>query len=124
MTWLMFLVYLGYSAYQKYFSAGQAIDQAYVTNAALVLSITMIGPFFVAYILARATQMTGRVPAVLLGFVSAVSLSVLGYWTLWKFFSGVADMRVPIEQALQLGLVPGVVMGTILALDSIMRRNT
>ena len=66
MTWLLFLVYLGYSTWQKYFSAGQAADQAYLLNAALVLSITMIAPFFVSYILTRATQASGRVPAIML----------------------------------------------------------
>jgi hypothetical protein len=123
MTWLLFLVYLGYSTWQKYFSAGQAADQAYLMNAALVLSITMIAPFFLSYILTRATQLTGKVPAVMLGFIASVSFSVLGYWALWKYFSGVTDMRVPVEQALQLGLIPGVVMGVILALDSILRRS-
>lgn len=123
MTWLFFLIYLGYSAYQKYFSAGQTADQPYLMNALLVLSITMIGPFFVSYLLTRATQLTGRTPAILLGFISAISLSVLGYWTIWKFFSGVADMRVPVEQALQLGLIPGLVMGIILAADSMLRRR-
>lgn len=123
MTWLLFLVYLGYSAWQKYFSAGQAADQAYLLNAALVMSITMIAPFFVAYLLTRATQLTGRVPAILLGFIASVSLSVLGYWVLWKYFSGVSDMRVPVEQALKLGLIPGVVMGVILAVDSMLRRS-
>lgn len=123
MTWLIFLAYLGYTGYQKYFAAGQAADQAYVTNALLVLSITMIGPFFLSYFMTRATQLTGRTPAVLLGFISAISLSVLGYWVLWKFFSGVADMRVPVEQALQFGLIPGAIMGAILALDSLFRRR-
>jgi len=123
MTWLLFLVYLGYSTWQKYFSAGQAADQTYLLNAALVLSITMIAPFFLSYILTRATQHTGKVPAIMLGFIASVSLSVLGYWTLWKYFSGVTDMRVPVEQALQLGLLPGAVMGVILALDSILRRS-
>lgn len=123
MTWLLFLIYLGYTGYQKYFAAGQAADQSYVTNALLVLSVTMIGPFFVSYLMTRATQLTGRVPAILLGFISAISLSVLGYWALWKFFSGVADMRVPVEQALQLGLIPGAVMGAILAVDSMLRRR-
>ena len=53
----------------------------------------------------------------------AVTLSVLGYWILWKYFSGVTDMRVPVEQALQLGLIPGLVMGIILAVDSFLRRR-
>ncbi len=123
MTWLLFLAYLGYTAYQKYFAAGQSADQPYVMGALLVMSITMIGPFFVSYFLTRATQVSGRSPAVLLGFVSAISLSVVGYWAVWKYFSGVADMRVPIEQALQLGLIPGVVMGMILAFDSVFRRS-
>ncbi|MEQ1753444.1 MAG: hypothetical protein ABL973_04860 [Micropepsaceae bacterium] len=123
MSWLLFLAYLGYTGYQKYLVSGQSTDQAHVTNALLVLSITMIGPFFVSYVMARATQLTGRVPAVLLGFVSAISLSVLGYWVLWKYFSGVSDMRVPVEQALQLGVIPGVIMGVILAVDSMLRRS-
>lgn len=123
MTWLLFLAYLGYTAWQKYFAAGQAVEQAYVTNAALVLSITMIGPFFVSYLFTRATQLSGRTPAILLGFIMAVTLSVLGYWILWKYFSGVTDMRVPVEQALQLGLIPGLVMGIILAVDSFLRRR-
>lgn len=123
MTWLLFLAYLGYTAWQKYFAAGQAVEQAYVMNAALVLSVTMIGPFFVSYLFTRATQLSGRTPAILLGFIMAVSLSVLGYWILWKYFSGVTDMRVPVEQALQLGLIPGLVMGIILAVDSFLRRR-
>ncbi len=123
MTWLLFLAYLGYTAWQKYFAAGQAVEQAYVMNAALVLSVTMIGPFFVSYLFTRATQLSGRTPAILLGFIMAVTLSVLGYWILWKYFSGVTDMRVPVEQALQLGLIPGLVMGIILAVDSFMRRR-
>ena len=123
MTWLLFLAYLGYTAWQKYFAAGQAVEQAYVMNAALVLSVTMIGPFFVSYLFTRATQLSGRTPAILLGFIMAVSLSVLGYWILWKYFSGVSDMRVPVEQALKLGLIPGLVMGIILAVDSFMRRR-
>ena len=123
MTWLLFLAYLGYTAYLKYFAAGQALDQPYVMGALLVMSITMIGPFFISYFLTRATQVSGRAPAVLLGFASAVFLSVVGYWAVWKFFSGVADMRVPVEQALQLGLIPGVVMGMILAFDSVFRRS-
>ncbi len=123
MTWLLFLAYLGYTAWQKYFAAGQAVEQAYVINAALVLSVTMIGPFFVSYLFTRATQLSGRTPAILLGFIMAVTLSVLGYWILWKYFSGVTDMRVPVEQALQLGLIPGLVMGIILAVDSFLRRR-
>jgi len=123
MTWLLFLAYLGFTAWQKYFSAGQSADQAYLTSALLVLSVTMIGPFFVSYFLTRATQLTGRTPAIILGFVSALSLSVIGYWAVWKFFGGVADMRVPVEQALQLGLIPGAVMGAILAIDSMFRRS-
>lgn len=123
MTWLLFLAYLGYTAWQKYFAAGQSVEQAYVTNAALVLSVTMIGPFFVSYLFTRATQLSGRTPAILLGFIMAVTLSVLGYWILWKYFSGVTDMRVPVEQALQLGLIPGLVMGIILAVDSFLRRR-
>lgn len=123
MTWLLFLAYLGYTAWQKYFAAGQAVEQAYVMNAALVLSVTMIGPFFVSYLFTRATQLSGRTPAILLGFIMAVTLSVLGYWILWKYFSGVTDMRVPVEQALQLGLIPGLVMGIILAVDSFLRRR-
>jgi hypothetical protein len=123
MTWLLFLAYLGYTAWQKYFSEGQAADQAYVLNAALVLSVTMIGPFFVSWLFTRATQQTGRTPAILLGFIMAVSLSVLGYWILWRYFSGVSDIRVPVEQALQLGLIPGAVMGAILAFDSFFRRR-
>lgn len=123
MTWLLFLAYLGYTAWQKYFAAGQAVEQSDVMKAALVLSITLIGPFFVSYLFTRATQLSGRTPAILLGFIMAVTLSVLGNWVLWKCFSGVSDMRIPVEQALQLGLIPGLVMGVILAVDSFLRRR-
>lgn len=123
MTWLLFLAYLGYTAWQKYFAAGQAVEQSYVMKAALVLSVTLIGPFFVSYLFTRATQLSGRTPAILLGFIMAVTLSVLGNWVLWKYFSGVSDMRIPVEQALQLGLIPGLVMGIILAVDSFLRRR-
>jgi hypothetical protein len=123
MTWLLFLAYLGYTAWQKYFAAGQAVEQSDVMKAALVLSVTLIGPFFVSYLFTRATQLSGRTPAILLGFIMAVTLSVLGNWVLWKYFSGVSDMRIPVEQALQLGLIPGLVMGIILAVDSFLRRR-
>ena len=124
MTWLLFLAFLGYYGYQKYIVGGPAtLDQPYVTSAMLVLSITVIAPFFISYLLTRATQLTGRTPALLLGFISAVTLSVVGYWVVWRYFGGVADMRMPIEQALKLGLVPGLAMGAILAFDSIFRRS-
>jgi uncharacterized membrane protein len=123
MSWLLFFAYLGYTAWQKYFSAGQAVDQASVMNAALVLSITMIVPFFVSWLFTRATLLTGRTPAILIGFILSVSLSVLGYWILWKYFSGVSDIRLPVEQVLQLGLLPGAIMGLILAAGTFLRRS-
>lgn len=123
MSWLLFLVYLAYTAWQKYFSAGQAAEQSYIMNAAVVLSITMIVPFFVSWLFTRATLLTGRTPAILLGFVMSVSLSVLGYWILWRYFSGVSDIRLPVEEALKLGLLPGLVMGLILAAGTFLRRR-
>jgi hypothetical protein len=123
MTWLLFLAYLGYTAWQKYFSAGQAADQSYVMNAAIVLSITMVVPFFISWLFTRATLLTGRTPAIILGFVFSISLSVAGYWVLWKFFSGISDIRLPVEQALQLGLLPGLIMGLILAIGSFLTRR-
>jgi len=123
MTWLLFLAYLGYTAWQKYFSAGQAADQSYVMNAAIVLSITMVVPFFISWLFTRATLLTGRTPAIILGFVLSISLSVAGYWVLWKFFSGISDIRLPVEQALQLGLLPGLIMGLILAIGSFLTRR-
>lgn len=124
MTWLLFLAFLGYYGYQKYVVGGPAtLDQPYIMQSLLVLSITVIGPFFVSYLLTRATQLTGRTPALLLGFVSAMTLSVVGYWIVWRYFGGVADMRMPVEQALKLGLIPGLAMGAILAFDSIFRRS-
>ncbi len=123
MSWLLFFAYLGYTAWQKYFSAGQAVDQASVMNAALVLSITMIVPFFVSWLFTRATLLTGRTPAILIGFILSVSLSVLGYWILWRYFSGVSDIRLPVEQVLQLGLLPGAIMGLILAAGTFLRRS-
>jgi hypothetical protein len=124
MTWLIFLIFLGYYGYQQYFvSPAAAVDQPYVQGALLVLSLTVVAPFFIAYMFTRATQLTGRVPAILLGFVTAVGLSVFGYWLVWKYFGGVADMRMPVEQALLMGLVPGLAMGAILALDSLFRRR-
>ncbi len=123
MTWLLFLAYLGYTAWQKYFSAGQAADQSYVLNAAIVLSITMVVPFFISWLFTRATLLTGRTPAIILGFVFSISLSVAGYWVLWKFFSGISDIRLPVEQALQLGLLPGLIMGLILAIGSFLTRR-
>ena len=123
MTWLLFLAFLGYTAWQRYFSAGQAADQAYVTNAAFVLAITMVLPFLVSWLFTRATLLTGRTPALLIGFIMSVSLSVTGYWVLWKYFSGVSDMRLPVEQALMMGLFPGLIMGLILAAGTLLTRR-
>jgi len=124
MTWLFFLIFLGVYGWQQYFTPPPTtVDQPFITNALLVLSITVIAPFFVSYLFTRATQMTGRVPAILLGFISAIGLSVFGYWIVWKYFSGLSLQPVPIETALQMGLIPGVIMGLILAMDSLFRRS-
>ena len=123
MTWLLFLIFLGVFGYQQYFTPPPTdVDQRFLTNALVVLSITVIAPFFVSYLFTRATQMTGRVPAILLGFISAIGLSVFGYWIVWKYFSGLSLQPVPVETALQMGLIPGVIMGVILATDSLFRR--
>ncbi|MDZ4867272.1 MAG: hypothetical protein SGI91_08140 [Alphaproteobacteria bacterium] len=124
MTWLFFLIFLAVFGYQQYFTPPPAtVDQPFLVSALTVLSITVIAPFFISYLFTRATQMTGRVPAILLGFISAIGLSVFGYWVVWKYFGGVGDMRVPIETALKMGLIPGVIMGVILATDSLFRRH-
>ena len=124
MTWLIFLIFLGVYGYQQYFTPPpDPVTQPFVMNALLVLSITVIAPFFISYLFTRATQLTGRVPAILLGFISALGLSVFGYWIIWKYFGGVGDMRVSIETALKMGLIPGAAMGVILAMDSLFRRS-
>ena len=94
MTWLFFLIFLAVYGYQQYFTPPpDPVTQPFVMNALLVLSITVIAPFFISYLFTRATQLTGRVPAILLGFISAVGLSVFGYWIIWKYFGGVGDAR-------------------------------
>ena len=124
MTWLLFLIFLGYYGYQQYYLGVSApMDQANINAALLMLSLTAIGPFFVSYFLARATQLTGRTPAILLGFVSAMTLSLVGAWVAWKYFGGVGPMRVSVEDALKFGLIPGVAIGLILAVDSLFRRT-
>jgi len=124
MTWLLFLIFLGYLGYQRYIvGAPASVDQAYVMTAFVVLSATAIVPFFISYLLTRATQLTGRTPAILLGFISAVTLSVAGYYLIWRFFGGAPDTRLPMQEVLKLGLIPGLVMGAILAFDSIFRRS-
>ncbi|MFM9862099.1 MAG: hypothetical protein ACKVRO_00700 [Micropepsaceae bacterium] len=124
MTWLLFLIFLGYYGYQQYYLGVSApLEQANIQAALLMLSLTAIGPFFVSYALTRATQITGRAPAVLLGFVSSMTLALVGAWVAWKYFGGVGPMRVPIEEGLKLGLIPGVAMGIILAIDSLFRRR-
>ena len=125
MTWLLFLIFLAYYGYQQYYLGVSApLEQANVQAALLMLSLTAIGPFFVSYALTRATQITGRAPAVLLGFISAMTLSLVGAWVAWKYFGGVGPMRVSIEEGLKLGLVPGAAIGVILAIDSLFRRRT
>lgn len=124
MTWLLFLAFLGYYGYQQYFMGVEApFEQANIQAALLMLSLTAIGPFFVSYALTRATQITGRAPAVLLGFISSMTLALVGAWVAWKYFGGVGPMRVTIEEGLKLGLVPGAAMGIILAIDSLFRRR-
>ena len=124
MTWLLFLIYLGYAGYQKYTAVpASSVDQPYIMGAALILAITAVAPFFVSYILTRATQVSGRTPAIMIGFLSAVSLSVIGYGLLWKYYNGVVALPATFEETLKLGLVPGVAMGVILALDSFLRRR-
>jgi hypothetical protein len=124
MTWLLFLAFLGYYGYQQYYLGVPApLEQANIQTALLMLSLTVIGPFFVSYAMTRAMQLSGRVPAVMIGIISAITLSVVGAWVAWKFFGGVGPMRVPIEEALKLGLQPGLVIATILAIDSLLRRR-
>jgi len=123
MTWLLFLIFLAYYGYQQFIATAQGdLDQTRIMTAFVVLSATMIVPFFISYFLARATQLTGRTPAILLGFVSAVTLSVVGYYVVWRYFGNAAGSG-SLQEVLKLGLVPGLAMGTILALDSIFRRS-
>jgi ABC-type nickel/cobalt efflux system permease component RcnA len=123
MTWLLFLAYLGFATYQKVGAAGGTVDQPTIMNALTVLAVTAVVPFFISYLFTRATQLTGRTPAILIGFISAVTLSVVGYWVLWRYMGGISDMRVPMQDALKLGLIPGLAMGLILAVDSLFRRS-
>jgi membrane protease YdiL (CAAX protease family) len=125
MTWLLFLAFLGYQAYQQYYvGVSDPMDRQHMQSALLMLSLTMIGPFFVSYLFTRATQITGRTPAILLGFISSLTLAFVGAWAAWKFFGGIETMRIPLEQALRAAVVPGVGMGIILAIDSLFRRRT
>ncbi len=125
MTWLLFLAFLAYYGYQQYFiGVAEPMDPEHMRSALLMLSLTMIGPFFVSYLFTRATQLTGRTPAILLGFVCSMTLAFVGAWAAWKFFGGIETLRIPLEQALRAGVVPGVGMGIILAIDSLFRRRT
>jgi hypothetical protein len=125
MTWLLFLAFVAYQGYQQYFiGVSDPTDQQLLKNAFLMLSLTMVGPFFVSYLFTRATQLTGRTPAILLGFISSLTLAFVGAWAAWKFFGGIETMRIPLEQALRGAIVPGVGMGLILAIDSLFRRRT
>ncbi len=55
MTWLLFLIFLGYYAYQQYYLGVPApLEQANIQTTLLMLSLTVIGPFFVSYALTRA----------------------------------------------------------------------
>jgi ABC-type nickel/cobalt efflux system permease component RcnA len=124
MTWLLFLVFLGYAAYEKITTVpAGSVDKPFLMSAALVLAVTAVAPFFVSYLITRATQLSGRTPAIMIGFISAVTLSVVGYWVVWTYYGGVVDLRVPMQDALKLGLVPGLIMGLILAADSLFRRR-
>ena len=124
MAWILFIAFLGYYGYQQYFlGVSEPMDEQHMKNAALMLSLTVIGPFFVSYFFTRATQLTGRAPAIMLGFIASLTLSLVGAWAAWKFFGGIGAMRVPLEEALRLGVVPGVAMGIILAIDSLFRRT-
>jgi hypothetical protein len=125
MTWLLFLAFLAYYGYQQYFvGVADPMDPQLIKSALLMLSLTMIGPFFVSYLFTRATQLTGRTPALLLGFVCSMTLAFVGAWAAWKFFGGIETLRIPLEQALRGAIVPGVGMGIILAIDSLFRRRT
>ncbi len=124
MTWLVFLIFLGVLGYMRYLSPmPETLDQPYIMSALLVLSATAIVPFFVSYLMTRATQLSGRAPAIMLGFLFAMTLSLAGAWAVWKYFGGAMDMRVPLQEALKLALVPGIGMGVILAMDTLMRRR-
>ena len=124
MTWLLFLAFLGYYGYQNYFlGVAEPMDEQHLKGALLMLSLTVIGPFFVSYFFTRATQLTGRTPALLLGFIASLTLSLAGAWAAWKFFGGISTMRIPLEEALRAGVVPGVAIGVILAIDSLFRRR-
>ena len=124
MTWLLFLIYLAYAGYQKYTAVpASSVDQPYIMGAALILAMTAVAPFFVSYLLTRATQVSGRTPAIMIGFLSAVSLSIIGYGLVWKYYGGVVALPATFEDTLKLGLIPGLAMGLILAVDSIFRRH-
>ncbi|MCE9521506.1 MAG: hypothetical protein K8S25_03630 [Alphaproteobacteria bacterium] len=124
MAWLLFLVFLGYAGYEKLTSVPpDTVDKPYIMGAAFILAATAVVPFFVSYLLTRATQLSGRTPAIMIGFISAITLSVVGYGLVWKYYGGVVGLGGPFEEALKLGLIPGLAMGVILALDSLLRRR-
>jgi hypothetical protein len=60
----------------------------------------------------------------MLGFISSVVLSVAGYYVLWRYFGGVADTRMDLQDALRLGLVPGLIMGAILAVGTFFQHRS
>jgi hypothetical protein len=124
MAWLLFLVFLGYAGYEKVAAVPPgSVDKPFMMGAALILAATAVVPFFISYLLTRATQVSGRTPAIMIGFISAIALSVLGYGLLWKYYGGVVALPSSFEDTLKLGLIPGLAMGVILALDSFFRRR-
>jgi hypothetical protein len=120
MSWLLFLAYLGYTAYSKYYvTAPASPDQPYITNALIVLSATLIVPFFVSYLFTRATHITGRTPAIMLGFIASVVLAVAGSYVFDRYLDGTTS--ADLQQAVRLALVPGLIMGAILAAGTFFR---
>lgn len=120
MSWLLFLAYLAYTGYSKYYVTAPANpDQPYITNALIVLSATLIVPFFISYLFTRATHITGRTPAIMLGFISSVVLAVAGAYVFDRYLDG--DTSANLQQAVRLALLPGFIMGAILAAGTFFR---
>lgn len=93
--------------------AAAALDAGYLVSTAIVTLITGVAPFVLAWLLVRGQPRTASRLA--LGVLAATTLCVVGYAGFWYFFIP-ADpaIRPPLGVVAQRGLLPGLVMGTIL----------
>lgn len=111
--WIASLVFFVVYAAQKYLAVPQdGFNLSYIISTGIVVLLTALVPFLVAlFVSTRGTKPVN----VVTGLAAPVLLSGVGFWAYWQFFILGFAPDVPLSQVLPRALMPGLIMGALLA---------